>query len=126
MIYAYDPTNTRFAKTVPNEVMQLLSSHFRHHLIVLRLSCIGSNETGKTALLKAMFDNMKTHLRSLPQTSAKTPFGARELEFEHNARAVCDAAENDHAVYFPEKDIYEHSKGLPMFIEDKQTGFSSI
>jgi AAA15 family ATPase/GTPase len=29
-------------------------------------------------------------------------------------------------VYIPEKDILEHAKGLLTFIEDKQTGFSSI
>jgi AAA15 family ATPase/GTPase len=90
---------------------------------------IGANATGKTTLLKAMYENIRTIIyhRALPDIPGKIIFNTGQAAFSKgNVRVLSDVTENTHAVYIPEKDILEHAKGLLTFIEDKQTGFSQI
>jgi predicted ATP-dependent endonuclease of OLD family len=75
---------------------------------------IGGNGTGKTTLLRAM-----NGIRS--KTSGEKYF---ELKSGLTEIRVYDDSEKRNFVYFPEKDILEHAKGLLTFIEEKQTGFS--
>jgi AAA15 family ATPase/GTPase len=90
---------------------------------------IGANATGKTTLLKMLYENIRTIIshRTLPDIPYKMIFNIGQTAFSRgNVRVLPDVTENAHAVYIPEKDILEHAKGLLTFIEDKQTGFSLI
>jgi len=90
---------------------------------------IGDNGTGKTTLIKAMYENVKTveYHRGLPISPGKMIFEIGESNFKlDNVCTVLDVSENLHGIYIPEKDILEHARGLLPFIERKQTGFSFI
>ena len=82
---------------------------------------IGGNGTGKTTLLREMYKNIKEKIRNLIQ-----PALFDDDEKEDEIDVVIDNNAITHAVYFPEKDILEHARGLLPFIEQKSTGFSQI
>jgi AAA15 family ATPase/GTPase len=90
---------------------------------------IGGNATGKTTLLKVMYDyvkNIQYHL-GLPMVAGKVIFENERTNFKKNqVSIIVDVTKNLHAIYIPEKDLLEHAKGLLTFIEQKQTGFSSV
>jgi predicted ATPase len=94
---------------------------------------IGGNATGKTTLLKAMYEKVKgtKYHHDLPigaEITAKNfTLGndGKKLK-EGKVSIIVDVTENLHGVYIPEKDILEHAKGLLTFINQKQTGFGKI
>jgi AAA15 family ATPase/GTPase len=79
---------------------------------------IGNNGTGKTTLLKAMYENIKTIIshRATPNVPGKIVSDIVQLDLSIVSRAV----------YIPEKDILEHAKGLLTFVDQKDNDFSSI
>lgn len=87
---------------------------------------IGSNGTGKTTLLRVMYN----YLRMIENDSLpKEPQSAIANEYKlYRNNVKIDIGESifKKAVYIPEKDLLEHAKGLLPFIEEKQTGFSHI
>jgi len=90
---------------------------------------IGDNGTGKTTLIKWMFNLVKNieYNRRLPATPGKAIFYDGENHVaSDNANMVIDISDNLHSVYIPEKDILEHARGLLPFIEEKHTGFDAI
>ncbi|MDR1299990.1 MAG: AAA family ATPase [Oscillospiraceae bacterium] len=82
---------------------------------------IGNNGTGKTTLLKAMYENIKTIIghRALPNIPGK-------IVFDIGQKVLSNVTEVSRAVYIPEKDILEHAKGLLTFVDQKDNDFSSI
>ena len=97
---------------------------------------IGGNGTGKTTLLKCLYDLKWSYARLRDSdnyllldsdgnelfTREKPVAGIDEREW---GKAVAvDVTGN--FIYIPEKDILEHAKGLLPFIEQKQTGFNEI
>jgi AAA15 family ATPase/GTPase len=90
---------------------------------------IGGNGTGKTTLLKAIYNNIQTIIyhRSIPNVPGKAIFndGENTLQID-NGTVKSNKSDIANAVYIPEKDILEHAKGLLTFIDQKQTGFSQI
>ncbi|MDR2615124.1 MAG: AAA family ATPase [Oscillospiraceae bacterium] len=87
---------------------------------------IGGNGTGKTTLLKAMYNNLRmVESGSLPE---KTQAAINTEHKPHLNSIRIDIGDGifKNAVYIPEKDLLEHAKGLLPFMEEKQTGFSHI
>jgi AAA15 family ATPase/GTPase len=87
---------------------------------------IGGNGTGKTTLLKAMYNSLRrVENDSLPKETQSAVIREHEL---HRNKVKIDIGEGifKKAVYIPEKDLLEHAKGLLPFMEEKQTGFSQI
>ncbi|MDR1135551.1 MAG: AAA family ATPase [Clostridiales Family XIII bacterium] len=93
---------------------------------------IGGNGTGKTTLLRAVYD-----YRLFPKSSTVSTLtdnrwgdlinkGYTRNEISENSITVSPAVSVKNRVYIPEKDILEHAKGLLSFIEEKETGFSWI
>ncbi|MDR1648972.1 MAG: AAA family ATPase [Synergistaceae bacterium] len=92
---------------------------------------IGGNGSGKTTLIKVVyaacerketdssFESIDKYLSQYFAASAFTEESV--IEIKHTGG---NAFPN--AVYIPEKDILEHSKGLLAFIQKKDTGFSDI
>ncbi|MDR1245711.1 MAG: AAA family ATPase [Clostridiales Family XIII bacterium] len=90
---------------------------------------IGGNGTGKTILLKAMYDNIKTIIdhRAMSNVPGKMNFvNGQESLSKDNVKTWPDATGVSQAVYIPEKDILEHAKGLLTFVDQKDNDFSSI
>jgi len=83
---------------------------------------IGSNGTGKTTLLKTMYDKAKSNQRYL----SRSDDDINDLRIDSLTTIVTLTDKNLHIVYIPEKDILEHARGLLTFIEQKRTGFSLI
>jgi predicted ATPase len=97
---------------------------------------IGSNATGKTTLLRCLY-SLKSALLGDKGNLLKQrkEVASPELDLTlsrewGSAEITIDVEETQREplpfVYIPEKDILEHAKGLLTFIEQKQTGFSSI
>jgi len=91
---------------------------------------IGGNGTGKTTLLKAACYGgaIIEYEKNLPSGQGKIDFNPKRV---HRVRLdgidVClDVPEVFRYAYIPEKDIFEHAKGLLTFIEQKQTDFDDI
>ncbi|MCL2159199.1 MAG: AAA family ATPase [Oscillospiraceae bacterium] len=92
---------------------------------------IGGNGTGKTTLLKKMYENMKIII-----TRNNNRWNDEGANLSNVSGAFEDEGVKIHfsftnekesrVVYIPEKDILEHAKGLLTFIEQKQTGFGTI
>ena len=90
---------------------------------------IGGNGTGKTSLLKALYENVKALAvhRSISGSPRKTALSfGEETEQYGNVRTSMDSGYDGRSAYIPEKDILEHAKGLLTFIEQKQTGFDHV
>jgi AAA15 family ATPase/GTPase len=99
---------------------------------------IGSNSTGKTTLLREMYNvsARSPHYFYQPQTNADLSNYTHDQisRYEHGDlngtydefKVLFDDKSIVSSVYIPEKDILEHAKGLLPFIEEKQTGFSRI
>jgi energy-coupling factor transporter ATP-binding protein EcfA2 len=117
---------------------------------------IGGNGSGKTTLLKVLYaacngkateSSLESINNYLPQYLGTTAFNGDAVEIEYSngstihwrlkrpgiKNGISDSAAFTarmaivpNAVYIPEKDLLEHSKGLLTFIEQKQTGFSLI
>jgi energy-coupling factor transporter ATP-binding protein EcfA2 len=90
---------------------------------------IGSNGTGKTTLLKVLFENIKTIIyhRALPDVPGKMIFDTGQVDLSiGNIRVLSDVPEAFQTVYIPEKDILEHARGLLTFIDQKDTDFSAV
>ena len=95
---------------------------------------IGGNSTGKTTLLKLMYEisqkqagrfsepGYKEFVLSSNENVFDFELDGRKVDITFNIKNTSDP----HTVYIPEKDILEHAKGLLTFIEQKQTGFSQI
>lgn len=97
---------------------------------------IGGNGTGKTTLLRCLYDLKTSYAQFVTNDSCKfitadcekvnvmaeTGTGAQECEW---GTAVI-SGETKNYVYIPEKDILEHARGLLTFIEQKETGFNRI
>ncbi|MDR2706704.1 MAG: AAA family ATPase [Planctomycetaceae bacterium] len=90
---------------------------------------IGGNGTGKTTLLRLLYkyknvgistDNSSGLSEKVCVEIIRKPFN------NENCNIILDNRGVKNSVFIPEKDILEHAKGLLTFIEDKQTGFSSI
>jgi predicted ATPase len=79
---------------------------------------IGGNATGKTTLLKVMYNQTLLHSKKDIVSETYCEGSSVDVQFgnEHY----------ENSVFIPEKDILEHAKGLLTFIEQKQTGFSQI
>ena len=87
---------------------------------------IGRNGTGKTTLIKAMYEQ-KPDRSYLPNADLMVaemdpPYGNKNIS---SKKIIFDGILHSF-VYIPEKDILEHAKGLLTFIEQKQTGFGQI
>ena len=99
---------------------------------------IGGNGTGKTTLLKCLYD-LKLSYLTYPSDDV---YGFDAIgSFEDGLLVVSEPKSavrerewgttyfsglTKNFVYIPEKDILEHARGLLPFIEQKQTGFSKI
>ena len=98
---------------------------------------IGGNGTGKTTLLKLMYNEYFIGLVS----SARPP--KADIIYSNGQVSSLSCADNKDnnpifpwffvresettdCVYIPEKDILEHARGLLTFIEQKETGFGRI
>jgi hypothetical protein len=94
---------------------------------------IGGNGCGKTTLLKALYAGYESCFagRGLEELvedyiGSATDFHSDSIEVVPNDDVVNAEFDMPGKYYIPEKDILEHAKGLLTFIEQKQTGFSSI
>lgn len=91
---------------------------------------LGGNGTGKTTLLKRLYEYLKEvvfHRNSPSSPSGKMAFSEGKDSYHYNNTTIdFDITENLRVVYIPEKDILEHARGLLTFIDQKQTGFSDI
>ena len=97
---------------------------------------IGGNGTGKTTLMKCLYDLKPsyTRLRDSDNNMLLDSEGnalyepdkpiSGTVEREWGMAVIGDEISN--YIYIPEKDILEHAKGLLPFIEKKQTGFGQI
>jgi len=83
---------------------------------------IGGNGTGKTTLIKTMYENAKSGQRY----RSRSDDDINDIRIDSLTAIVTFTDKNLHIVYIPEKDILEHAKGLLTFIEQKRTGFSLI
>jgi predicted ATP-dependent endonuclease of OLD family len=82
---------------------------------------IGGNSTGKSTLLKVIYRwIVNTRPLNVEKDIFLTP---HEVSVFLDTKEIISII---NAVYFPEKDILEHAKGLLPFIEQKQTGFDQI
>ena len=82
---------------------------------------IGGNGTGKTTLMKTAY---RWVVSARPVNAERDVFFAPE-----QVRIFLDTNKTHNvinAVYFPEKDILEHARGLLPFIEQKPSGFDQI
>jgi ABC-type arginine transport system ATPase subunit len=85
---------------------------------------IGGNGTGKTTLLKALYQTPVDNNFDVP---SQTLVNLSETESAEVIPAVAIKHEKiSNCVYIPEKDILEHARGLLAFIEQKRTGFDEI
>jgi predicted ATP-dependent endonuclease of OLD family len=84
---------------------------------------IGGNGTGKTTLLKTMYDYFKNERHFIQIYDNPIPI---TTGVQNAMKLISDFANIPRLLYIPEKDILEHAKGLLTFIEQKQTGFSTI
>ena len=81
---------------------------------------IGRNATGKTSLLKRLYE-LESTLNISEDTSLETTYS------DQFSAIIYETSMNENRIIFvPEKDILEHAKGLLTFIEQKQTGFGTI
>jgi AAA15 family ATPase/GTPase len=103
---------------------------------------IGGNGTGKTTLIRSMYYYFKGKKYGAYQNGKKVEnlerivrdnlnaFGSgnfpEDLYYQYSINLFLDDSVQPDVIFIPEKDILEHAKGLLTFIEDKQTGFSSI
>ena len=89
---------------------------------------IGDNGTGKSTLIRNMYwdtDVIKQLYNPQEHDSSPTTIGSRGWGSSLDVIFI-NISEKTKGLYIPEKDILEHAKGLLTFIEQKQTGFSSI
>jgi len=98
---------------------------------------IGGNATGKTTLLKCLYDLKRPHLQYPGDVYDFDSTGSfvdgllvvsepKSVAQERKwGTALLDGVARN-LVYIPEKDILEHARGLLTFIEDKKTGFGQI
>ena len=94
---------------------------------------IGSNGTGKTTLLKLLFwyakygkykdweTNSESHSKFVGMEHI---FGVSPELIRLHKFPKIDCHDDEKVIYIPEKDIFEHAKGLLPFIDQKSTGFS--
>ena len=97
---------------------------------------IGGNGTGKTTLLRCLYELNQSYARlvdtngyTLVDADGYTVVAESESEAGAHKRSWGTAIVGSRAknyIYIPEKDILEHAKGLLPFIEQKDTGFSSL
>jgi energy-coupling factor transporter ATP-binding protein EcfA2 len=85
---------------------------------------IGGNGTGKTTLMKVMYDKLTDKI--IICNGEYTCNGDYTCGGNQNVQISGHIDDSPRSVYIPEKDILEHAKGLLTFIEQKQTGFSKI
>jgi len=84
---------------------------------------IGGNGTGKTTLIKIMYNNIDANQRY----RRDTPFFNDKSDLRIDSlNTIVTVSKTLHTAYIPEKDILEHAKGLLTFINQKPTGFDSI
>ncbi|MCL2227960.1 MAG: AAA family ATPase [Oscillospiraceae bacterium] len=93
---------------------------------------IGGNGTGKTTLMRAIYDLVsreRNYSGVTPDEKYKRENNPTQT-MEQNGIALTFhdgmILNNTNCIFIPEKDILEHSKGLLTFIEQKQTGFSEL
>ena len=98
---------------------------------------IGENGTGKTTLLKCLYNLKRSNLLYPGDVFDIDSVGSfenginvvnepkSEVQERKWGKAFLNGVTRDF-VYIPEKDILEHAKGLLPFIERKHTGFSQI
>jgi len=93
---------------------------------------IGGNGTGKTTLMRAIYDLVcreRNYFCETPEEKSKRVNSSTQT-MEQNGIALAFykgiLLDNTNCIFVPEKDILEHSKGLLTFIEQKQTGFSEL
>lgn len=90
---------------------------------------IGGNGTGKTTLIKAMYNNariVESHYKSEPRPGIIYFETGLNIFHFGNVLINIDVTDNLHSVYIPEKDILEHAKGLLPFIMNKHTSFTQV
>ena len=99
---------------------------------------IGENATGKTTLLKCLYELKWTLSRLYDKNNyalSDANGNALYAKTDENSIAGIQSREWGNAtigkvlrnfIYIPEKDILEHAKGLLTFIEQKHTGFNQV
>jgi len=98
---------------------------------------IGGNGTGKTTLLKSMYEANKPFAKIMTSygnatvTADGNSIIIEEDEVDSNKKerswgVISFDSKLKSCIYIPEKDILEHAKGLLPFIEQKETGFSQV
>ena len=96
---------------------------------------IGGNGTGKTTLIREMYNILKRGFHSgTPGTMSGSMVAKNEATGEERLtfplgspmELTLDTANVPYSIYIPEKDILEHAKGLLPFIKDKYTSFTQV
>ena len=88
---------------------------------------IGGNGTGKTTLLKLLFWYAKFYMHTDSDfVDIEHIYGVSSGQINLHKLPQINCNDDEKVIYIPEKDIFEHARGLLTFIDQKPTGFNKI